>query len=628
PGSATNPYPNLVAYTDSGHTKVDISLDQLLDHTHITIVRQDGTQDGGPNTAFLHKDTNGNFCCGYGTNSSGNWYYLDTLGRPTSDGNGNYYDSNGNLHPAPITGGFLSLGLRPSFPTTSYDDQHMVYPYNGRHMSTITTLTLPNGLNYTFSYDDPNNPGTQNPYGELTKITLPTGGYIKYKFATYAQFDPGPTDPLDGTVYNLDSRRVVQRIVSADGTAASEKVWSYAYTAVSTTVTDPLGNYEVHSVGPEYGCAGSSFNAYAPAPNIDGGASYYDATGNLLKTVATNFQCDGGPIYAAQPGKNIPSISSYTVGLRNIRPISTTITLGDTNQVSETDTVYADCFNYFFTTDDMQRTDCRDNPTQTLEYDYGIGSKGALLRSTSYTYQHNSNSAYLNANITNRVTQKTVFDGNGNQMAATQYAYDTTTITSTNNAVPQHDYSNYSSSNAVRGNVTSVSRWLSATNSWLTTTNYYNDVGNLIQTTDPGGHTYYLSYADNFTDASKNGNTQGFLTSVTGPTTNGVSHIEGKQYFYYTGLAAAVCGQNAPNPTACSNTLSPTQSAPVADYAKYTYELLRRPLAVTHGDGGTTAFTFSDLTSTATPITISSSSAIESNNTLANTAMLDGLGRV
>ncbi len=125
---------------------------------------------------------------------------------------------------------------------------------------------------------------------------------------------------------------------------------------------------------------------------------------------------------------------------------------------------------------------------------------------------------------------------------------------------------------------------------------------------------------------SFNGNTQAYLTHVTGPTTNGVSHIEGKQYFWYTGLTAAVCGQNAPSPASCVNTLTPV----VSDYASYVYDAMGRPATVTHGDGGTTSFTFSEPNppSPSSPITVSSSSAIDSSNTMLNAAVIDGLGRV
>ena len=191
--------------------------------------------------------------------------------------------------------------------------------------------------------------------------------------------------------------------------------------------------------------------------------------------------------------------------------------------------------------------------------------------------------------------------------------------------MPQHD-TNYSSSNTVRGNPTIVSRWLNTTSSSLTTTNYYNDVGNLVQTTDPSAATPTLSYADNFTD-STNRNSQGDShSSVTSPATNGVNHVEGKQYYWYTGLTAAVCGQNAPLPGMCSS----LQSRPAPDYASYTYDLMGVSsigYAWRRWHDGVHIQRYLHLPCS-TPITVSSNSAIDGSNTLVNTAVIDGLGRV
>jgi RHS repeat-associated protein len=618
--------PVLVEHTDNDHIQVDITQDQMNSHSGIVITEADGTHHNPYGVS--QDDRNGNLCCG-----SSNSYVTDTLGRPlwaydsASTGNEyiyDVYDSGGNVQKIVVD--FETINVSTAFPTTSYDQYHPVSQYSGT-LRVVSKITLANGLAYNFSYDDPNNPGQPNPFGELTKITLPTGGYVKYKWTTISQADKGPQDPVNvNYLFSIDARRLAERDVSEDGT--TEQAWTYTYPGAAnnpnagaggeTVVTDPIGDTEAHSFGM---CGVTGFvNNFNP-PSVEFGVTYRDSSGNLLKSVTSSLQCDWGPVYIAYLGTNLPNNNAeLTENVRNVRTSVSTTTLGDTNQVSQTQTDFADCYTYTIYV--STRTECRDNPTEIREYDYGVGTPGPLLRKTDFTYLHNSNSTYLNAHLWDLVTQKSVYDGNSNLFASTQYSYDTTTITPTS-GVPQHD-TNYSSSNTVRGNPTIVSRWLNTTNSWLTTTNYYNDVGNLVQTTDPGGHTYTLSYTDNFTD-STNRNSQGYLTSVTSPTTsNGVSHIEGKQYYWYTGLTAAVCGQNAPSPATCSNTLS----APVADYASYTYDLMGRPLSVFHGDGGTTSFTFSDLSSTSTPITVSSSSAIDSSNTLVNTAVIDGLGRV
>ncbi len=618
---------NVVANTDNDHVQVDISQDTVEWHTGILITGADGTQYTPYNLG--QEDRNGNICCAGGIS---NPWITDTLGRPlwaydpASTGSEyiyDVYDSNGNVQKIKVD--FISINVAPAFPTTSYDQYHPVTQYAGS-ITVVSKITLANGLAYTFSYADPNNPGQTNPFGEVTEITLPTGGYVKYKWITIPQADQGPQDPVNPLyLFNIDARRIAERDVSEDG--VTEQVWTYTYPGAagnqnsslggSIVVTDPLGNSEGHSFG---ACGVQGFFNNFNAPSLDLGVTYSNSAGKVLKQVVTNWACDWGPVYIAYQGMNLPNNNAeLTENVRNARIVNTITTLADTNQVSQVQSAFGDCYTYTIYV--STRTDCRDNPTQTSEYDYGNGAPGPLLRYTNFTYYHNSNSAYLNAHIWDLVAQKSVYDGGNNLVASTQYSYDTTSITPTS-GVPQHD-TNYSSSNTVRGNPTIVSRWLNTTSSSLTTTNYYNDVGNLVQTTDPAGHTYTLSYADNFTDGT-NRNSQGYLTSVTSPATNGVNHVEGKQYYWYTGLTAAVCGQNAPSPGTCSN----LQSIPAPDYASYTYDLMGRPLSVTHGDGGTTAFTFSDLTSTSTPITVSSNSAIDGSNTLVNTAVIDGLGRV
>jgi RHS repeat-associated protein len=606
---------NYVAHTDDGQVKVDITNDTQYDHSGIIITRQDGSQDSVGST-FSYKDTNGNFVSL--TNP-------DTLGRTpltTSTLPMHYYDSNGTLQS--ITYATSTLSITTAFPTTSYDAYHFVQQYSGT-LGVVTSITLANGLSYTFSYDDPANPGHPNPYGEITKITLPTGGYIKYKWATVPQADPGPEMQNPMFQGYLDSRVIVEKDVSEDG--STEHAWTYGAGGGGMAVTDPLGNQEIHLGG---GCnySGSTTWFYFPPP-IDGTVIYKDASGRTIKSVANVYSCDVGPVYSAQPGLNINPDADYTEGFRNTRLIRSTVTLGDTNQVSKSETDYTDCYSYTMFT--ASWTDCRENPTETREYDYGSGTPGSLIRKTDTSYWHNQSagSAYLTAHMWNRVYEKDVYDGpTSTLMASTQYNYDSTSIASTS-SVPQHDYTNYPYTYTLRGNVTQIKRLLTSSSTWLTTTNYYNDVGNLVQTTDPGGHTYTLSYTDNFTDGT-NRNSQAFLTSVTGPTTSGVSHIEGKQYYWNTGLTAAVCGQNAPSPASCVNTYSPSSGSPVADYAKYTYDLLGRPATVTHGDGGTTSFTFTEPSSPSPSdrITVSSSSAIDSSNTLTNSATIDGLGRV
>ncbi|MGA7784832.1 MAG: RHS repeat-associated core domain-containing protein [Candidatus Acidiferrales bacterium] len=624
---------NAVAESDSGNWQLDITNLTYQTHAGAVITSMNGVV---ANAGYV--DTNGNSCCALpGLTTVGQTGQCAIL-QPNYNCTGTYTYTDSNGYTRTISVNWIALSVQSSFPTTTcgiptacdFDN----YGAGLAPMAVISQITLANNLSYTFSYVDPTT-GQTNPYGEIMQITLPTGGYIKYKWATLAQRDLGPVEPpgfmAAGFQIYLDARVITERHVSADG--VNENVWTYSYAgspglyAQSTTVTDPLGNQEVHTFG----------GAGADARPTESSVVYYQGSSTPLKQVQTNWATDNGPVTINQPQLD-PTTGLYPWWMdstnRNPRVASTTTTLLDTNQVTQTQTDFNDCFTYNIFPVGTQLsnypnttsfTECRPIPTETREYDYGSGTAGVLLRKTDYTYLHQTNNTYLNAHMWTLETSKTVKDGLGNVVAQTNTTYDSTSITSTGGAALVHDYTNYGSSSTLpRGNPTVISRLLTSNSSWLTTTNTYNDLGQLVSTTDPGGHTYSLSYTDNFVDGT-NRNSFLSLTSVVSPTAaNGVPHVEGKQYYWNTGLTAAVCGQNYPTPAHCAF----GAGLPASDYAQYTYDMLGRPATVTHGDGGTTSFTFSDLTSTSTPITVSSSSAIDTSNTLLNAAVIDGLGRV
>lgn len=88
----------------------------------------------------------------------------------------------------------------------------------------VSSITLPNGRSYQFQYEN-------NSYAGLTRIDLPTGGYVTYTWATQTE----------GT---KTRRYVTTRTVNVGGQ-------SYQWTlsgAAGGTVTDPLGNQSTYTV--------------------------------------------------------------------------------------------------------------------------------------------------------------------------------------------------------------------------------------------------------------------------------------------------------------------------------------------------------------------------------------------
>jgi RHS repeat-associated protein len=435
-------------------------------------------------------------------------------------------------------------------------------------------LTLPNEAVYQFSWID-------STPAELGSITLPTGGSITYGYASGCIQPP----------YSLlryppasCSAEVTSRTVTVNGT---ESVWTYK----GGTVTDPLGNQQVHFFSQVV------VNNIRSAGTVESQVCYYQGSatsGKLLKQVVTN--------YTGEPGFQFTG----TQFLANIRPISATTTL-DNGLVSQTQTDYET-----FTFNGLTWT--RTNPTEVREYDYGNGAPGALLRRTDYTYLHNSNSTYGNLNIVDRVTQKTVFDGNNKQVSQTTYEYDnyghSKQPMQPSNAV-QHD-SNFSTTYITRGNVTAVSQWNNATGSLLTTTKQYDDAGNVLSTIDPLNNTTSFGFTDSWSNATcaPSGQGKAYLTT----STNAKNQVTSYTYDSCTGLQASTTDPN----------LQPTSAS---------YDMFGRVTGVSYPDGGSISYCYTDVggakcTQSAPPYSEVITQPITSSVTKTSTIAFDGLGRV
>lgn len=232
-----------------------------------------------------------------------------------------------------------------------------------------TKLTLPNAQFYQFSWQD-------NSLGELTRIDLPTGGYISYTYQLAHQENP---DSSNASI--TDTRMAVaSRTVGHDGTTAT---WSYSNPDFGTvTVTDPLGNDEVHVYSVVNGPGGDvSYSTYEKEVQYWQGSSSMGNGGTLLRKIDNLYAADDDPTHG---GHNA-----------NVRCIQQDTTL-DNGLVSRVQTDYE---TFPATYQGTPYTATYMNPIAKREYAYGAGAPGALLRTTSYSYLHTGNQAYINANI-------------------------------------------------------------------------------------------------------------------------------------------------------------------------------------------------------------------------------------
>ncbi|HEY2113515.1 MAG TPA: RHS repeat-associated core domain-containing protein, partial [Candidatus Angelobacter sp.] len=191
-----------------------------------------------------------------------------------------------------------------------------------------------------------------------------------------------------------------------------------------------------------------------------------------------------------------------------------------------------------------------------------------------------------------------VLDGPGTTIARTTFGYDETTVVATS-GVPQHV-----AVSAARGNLTSVNQWLNTNNTFLTSRFTYDDTGNMLTQTDPGGHQIQFSYADNFFDGI-NRNSDAFNTQLTFPDThspNLAHHVLRQQFDANTGLRTALWDQNNNQTT-------------------MTYDLMRRPLQVLYPDGGQITFVYDNVNQ------VHTETKVDSSHIAYSYLLMDGYGR-
>jgi RHS repeat-associated protein len=586
PGTPGNPFPPYL-YNHVGRYKDGVK-----------VAFPSPTDPPGPETLT---DTNGNFisCRATCTDTLGRviTYNYEHLTSPIVTDrlqSVTYKDSSGTLQ----TVSFGYQNVSSYYPMTwlsggQYTSQGNSCPYNdfcylidddspGRFL--LTSVTLPNGKSYQFEYlpnVDTDAAGASTAL--LSKIILPTGGYIRYTY----------TNGREVAQYTA----IASRVVSSDGTPASENTWTYVAggglpNSVSQ-VTDALGNIQV-----------IQFDSHGWAPAT---ITYKSPAGTVLRTITRTMGCD-------ETAYNNVDVTVVNSGCSNPRVLSEITALNDTNQQSKVTYTYG----------------TRGNVTAKSEYDWGSAAPGPLVRSTTFTYLHDSNSAYADksVHILDRVLTQNVCNSGATFCGKKSFVYDGTVPSPTSNVV-NHDYTAFPASYNLRGNPTATQVWLNTTSAWLTTTKVYNDVGNLVQTTDPGGHATSFSYGDNYYNYSPPQPTSAYLTTITRPTTSGVNHVTRNQYYFNSGLLAASCGENFPSGTTCSFGLT----APQSDYYSYAYDLLQRPSIANVGDGGQTTTCYSDTPgsgcySASLPIKIATTSKINATTNLTTTAIYDALGRL
>lgn len=565
-----------------------------------------GTQGSGSQRAanVVEQDANGNLITEQNFNLGANpdFYYKDSVGRIIADPP-HTIPQNNSVSPL-CNGPLQAVSSRTwtipgpngenSTYTLCYASVHTVTDFNVPNVTeedasgpVLQSVILPNGTQWEFQYGpSPGDPGGSN-YGDLTKVTLPTGGTVSYQYATEFVSWCSRTD--------RPRRYLVKRRINAND-GAGPLVTSYNWVLnggscdqygnstgapfINVVVTDPSGNDTVHwETVPPAGVV-SDINEVK--------VQYYQGSytnGLLLKTVLTDWDCRLGG------GGALGDNHAVCFPMR----ITTQWGNGQTTKVErDYDSNLIGGRSY-------------GNILEERDYAYGNGAPGPLIRRTSITYKaFEANSPYLTAQLLNLKSSVTVYDGNGNQVENTIYGYDETPLDSSGLSLSSQLFA-APPSGSYRGNLTSIQRWLNvastpcanghsvpAGGSAITRFTYYDDGMEQSETNPCGITSRSYVYSSTYGGA--------FPTTVT----NALGESTTVGYDIDTGKAISIRDANH-------------------NATSYDYDQMGRISRIDYPDGGETSVSWQEssfpFTSTVTTKITASSSRVDVYN-------LDGFGRI
>jgi RHS repeat-associated protein len=598
---------------------------------HQTIIN--GTYNGSTALASSIEDRNGNVV---NVTDSGNgvFSYLDTAGRTVISTNG--FGPSGATNT--VTVGGLIYQATWKTVTSNYTVGTNQIPVTGSTCATtpssdsesqtvISQITLPNGKSYKFFYGTDNpNPSFQNPYGLLSEIDYPNGGSVKYKWGLPAgngvansQFNeiavyPGRTSSGgtfdDGCLFQYQAPVVISRTVSFDGSSAA-LTQTFSYATAWSTSGNPAGTSWT-----------SKSTSVTTTDNVTGKSSltshtYSPVTLPQQPMAPTNFP-EQAPVESQIKyfdwGNTTSPLQTVNKTWYDMFNLASEQTVLDNSQASKIVYCYAgnNCSPPLLLSQLIEKDD----------YDFG---QSTPTRKTATSYQSFSGTPGI---ITDRPCRLIIYAGS-TPVSETDYLYDgAATVCGASGSTPTaavsslpsgtHDETLYGpSSSTPRGNATKVIRKCMQSCSDSTTTNTFDETGQVLTKTDPCGnatcadmtgsnHTTTYSYADNF-DSPPSGNTNAYLTKVT----DALGHFATFKYAYADGQLISATDPNS-------------------RVTSYIYaDSLRRPTETDFADGGKTTITYNDATynaSTPSPSVTTTKLGSPSPNITTLTAF-DGLGQ-
>lgn len=465
----------------------------------------------------------------------------------------------------------------------------------------LKEIILPNGLSYKFGY---------NEYGEITKVTYPTGAYEQY------QYGPIKTVKSLSEPYDQASRGIVSRWLSASGSGTDEVQWQYGVTYESSTNT-----FKRWTLNPN-GTYAETYLFKAPPASPYTNRNYakfgYEDPRNGMPYEERFYQTKGGTMLrrnlteSTYSSRNVTvtfsTVTTTAAAMRNPRPTRQVEILLDTggDALAATITYQYDTSHQFDTGLDL---------TSTGKYDYvevdpstaqsgPITDNGALLSTAETTYLDDA--AYRDRNILGLPETSTIKGAAGNVVAKAETVYDepayavTIAGTATGWTDPE---------TAARGNATTTRRYTSISPiAYLESHISYDQWGNPRSTWDARGNesevdyspTYKYAYATSTTSADPDG--AGTALPLTTSTV----------YDFNTGIATTMTDSNGQT----------TQMSYADDLG--VVDPMNRLHRVTRPDGGWTAYDYNDVVGDLYVRTTTSFDATRSTESI---QYVDALGR-
>ncbi|HEX6649994.1 MAG TPA: hypothetical protein VF075_10650, partial [Pyrinomonadaceae bacterium] len=359
----------------------------------------------------------------------------------------------------------------------------------------INYVELPDGRSYQLRY---------NPYAELARVVLPTGGAVEYDWAA------GLTDGAASGVFSYSFpptekyiyRRVTERRIYPDGGSGSAFESKMTYSRPETTTTN-LG-YVITEQRNANGALLTKTQHYfngSPRASFLLRPTQYPAWQDGREYKTEVFDTNGTTIlrrvensFAQRTSVSWWGGTSDTAPPNDPRTVETITTLepAGANLVSKQTFGYDDYYPF-------------NNQNNVKEYNFGTGAPGTLARETRTTFLTSSSYTDTSVHLRGLPSQVSIHDGGGTERARTVYEYDSYAGTNHAGLIDRLNISGldsaFGTSYMTRGNVTATTKYLlvggSVTGS-ISTYAQFDIAGNVVKSIDGRGYATEYKFPDCF----------------------------------------------------------------------------------------------------------------------------------